>query len=113
MIVITNGGEALADCPTDWDWAKKWQEAANNNIEDGPKWSWDCGFKLDFDGPIISVSSRFYPPKSHYGSTWDGTCTISILGKVAEEKKFDCPSLEELRRQVEAYIKSISERIRL
>lgn len=26
------------------------------------KWSWDCGLKLDYDGPILRVSSRFYPP---------------------------------------------------
>ena len=38
-----------------WESARKWEEKVNNDkTESEPKWSWDCGFKLDFDGEIIS-----------------------------------------------------------
>ena len=111
---IINGGDPLPGCPIDWDWARKWQETANEGfIEEGPKWSWDCGFKLDFDGPIISVSSRFYPPKSHYGSSWDGNVSFFLMGKLIEKKSFDCESLEELKKEVEFYVSLIASRITL
>ena len=115
-IIVINGGEPLKDCPTDWDEARKWQESANNNdLEDydTPKWSWDCGFKLDFDGPLIGVSSRFYPPKTDYGDSWDGTVSLSVLGKEVSEKRFDCETLDTLKIDVDKYLKTISEKAAL
>lgn len=105
--IIINGGEPLKDCPTDWDEAKKWEEGANIKKEDWePKWNWDCGFKLDFDAyGIVSVSSRFYPPKTYQGDTWDGNMTIKVLGKEVLKKEFDCPDLETLRKEVESFWK--------
>jgi hypothetical protein len=104
--IIIDGGNPLNGCPTDWDSAKLWRNNANSmkDDEDEPIWSWDCGYKLDFDGPIIQVSSRFYPPKTHYGPTWDGDVTIYFGKNVIREQKFDCPTLEELRNQVEKYV---------
>jgi hypothetical protein len=62
--VIFNGGDPSGDCPTDWDDAYELIEKMNaNRVNDGPKWSFDCGFKLDFDGGLVSISSRFYTPK--------------------------------------------------
>lgn len=112
---IFHGGDPMGDCPTDWDYAKTWEKAANDPKDEfgEPLWSWDCGFKLNFDGPILSVYSRFYPPKTHYGSTWDGVVTVSLMGKEIESKQFDCQTLEELKAQVEDYIKSIAYRIKL
>lgn len=51
-----------------WDNAS-WQEKVNDKKEiyDEPKWSWDCGFKLDFDGSLLSINSRFYPPHKNSG----------------------------------------------
>ncbi|KKN79701.1 hypothetical protein LCGC14_0337230 [marine sediment metagenome] len=100
-----NGGNPLNDCPIDWDKAKEWQECANAKCEgDSPEWSWDCGFKLDFDGPLLRVSSRFYPPKTHYGDTWDGNVTIYIFDKKVSTMAFDCKTLDELKIAVESYI---------
>lgn len=103
--IIVNGGNPLKDCPTSWDNARLWESAANagRHASESPTWKWDCGFKLDYDGPVLSFSSRFYPPKTHYGSTWDGSVTVLLLGQEIDEKDFDCETLHELRTQVEAY----------
>jgi len=105
--LIINGGNAVNDCPIDWDEAKKWQENANkdsNGDWERPEWKWDCGFKLDYDGAILRISSRFYPPKTHYGKTWDGTVTVCIFDKEIKEQKFDCKTLNELKHEVEKYV---------
>lgn len=106
--IILNGGHPLAGCPENWEEANGWADEANSKkcIHNEPSWSFDCGFKLDFDGPILSVSSRFYPPKEYYGDGWDGMVTIGLLGKPIVEKKFECDTLEELRCDVEKYVKS-------
>ena len=95
------------------DNAKDWQEKANEKKEifDEPKWSFDCGFKLDYDGGLLSIGSRFYPPKTHYGATWDGTVHVYLLDKTIEEKKFDCQTIDELQKQVDEYVNSITEKV--
>jgi hypothetical protein len=103
--VITNGGDPMNDCPTDWDAAQAIAEKMNSRAPSGIKWRWDCGFKLDYDGGIITISSRFYPPKKHYGPTWDGDATIYFLGDKLYEKKFDCKTLEILEKEVTKWIK--------
>lgn len=111
--IIMNGGNPLPGCPENFDDANKWADNANGEKEDYefPTWKFDCGFKLDFDGPILSVSSRFYPPKTHYVPTWDGTVTVKILDKEVEEKKFDCKTLDELRSEVEKYVDEVRQRV--
>lgn len=44
-----------------------------------PVYTWDCSFKLDFDGPILSLSTRFYGPnKNGKGTGWEGdVCIVS------------------------------------
>jgi hypothetical protein len=111
--IISNGGDPLKDCPTSWDQATQWETLANEDSGVGePVWKWDCGYKLDYDGPVVSLSSRFYPPKTHYGSKWDGTVTVLILGEGVQIKKFDCDSLEELRSQVEAFKTDVADRLK-
>jgi hypothetical protein len=89
--IIINGGNPLEGCPKDWDEAKLIQKQLNEHKdEDEPQWSFDCGFKLDFDGSIVTIGSRFYPPKTHYGAT-----------------RFDCSALDELKKEVEAYVKTV------
>lgn len=109
---IINGGNLLDDS-LDWDYAKQWEQDANKDreIHNYPIWGFDCGFKLDYDGGIVSVSSRFYPPSSHGGKSWDGNCTIYVLDKEVSEKSFDCKNLDDLKNEVENYIKSITLRI--
>lgn len=115
--VIVNGGNSLPGCPKDWDEANALQAKMNEGKGDEeeyrnqPRWRFDCGFKLDFDGPLLDVSSRFYPPKSHYGATWDGGVSITMFGQDIASKKFDCTTLEELRVQVEGYVKEIADKV--
>jgi hypothetical protein len=76
--VIINGGDPEKDCPKTWEEAyaieAKMNEGKQENCE--PLWDFDCGFKLDFDGPLVKVSSRFYPPKSFDSKIWDGSVQI-------------------------------------
>lgn len=110
--IIINGGNPLEGCPKDWDEAKLIQAKLNEGkTEEEPQWSFDCGFKLDYDGEIIKVSSRFYPPKTHYGATWDGTVSIWLYDKKVEEKKFDCATLDELKTEAEKYVDSVKLRV--
>ena len=111
--IISNGGNPLKDCPTSWDQATQWEVLANEDSGVGePVWKWDCGYKLDYDGPVVTLSGRFYPPKTHYGPKWDGTVTVLILGEEVQSKEFDCDSLEELRSQVEAFKIDVADRLK-
>lgn len=112
--IIMNGGNPLPGCPNDCDEAKQIEERLNDGLDEEsilPKWSFDCGFKLNYDGPLLSVSSRFYPPKTHYGPTWDGNVRIYFKDEIIEQKAFDCTNLEELKAQVEGYVKTVEDRI--
>ena len=100
--MIVNGGDPLGDCPTNWDDANNWIDKANENQDyQCPEWSFDCGFKLDFDGPILSLSSRFYPPKTHYGPMWDGDVTIYLFGEEISRKPFKANTIDELKELLE------------
>ncbi|MBN8833732.1 MAG: hypothetical protein J0H76_05065 [Sphingobacteriales bacterium] len=118
--VIMNGGNALPGCPNDWDEAYKLEKQLNNDEEFdredlpfNPTWKFDCCFKLDYDGSLVRISSRFYPPKTHYGATWDGNVTVYFLGEKVSKRAFDCPTLDELKSQVEAYVKSITDNLKV
>lgn len=105
--IIINGGDPLPGCPKSWDEANKWQETANAKKDEfeEPKWRFDCGFKLDFDGPLISINSRFYPPTEHYGPGWDGNVTFYRMGVQIYQKNFECETLEQLKKEVESYVR--------
>ncbi len=107
--IIFNGGEPLEGCPKSWDEAYKWVDKANANKNEHcePKWKFDCGFKLDFDGPILDIESRFYPPKTHYGDKWDGNLSVRVLGKTIHEKYFEEDTLDQLKEAVESFVKQI------
>ena len=113
VTIVMNGGNPLSNCPSSYEEFYKWVDEANENKDEyyEPKWNTDCGYKLDFDGPLISISSRFYPPKTHYGPTWDGNVTVYLLGNELEKKHFDKPTFKELVSDVHDYIKSLSTRI--
>lgn len=104
--IVINGGDPIKDCPTDWEEAEAWAEKANGEAPSGaPQWRFDCGFKLDYDlsGDLLRICSRFYPPKTGYGPTWDGTLTLSVRDQVLKKVGYDCETLEELRKQVEKF----------
>lgn len=88
-----------------WDEAYLWQENANKNKnEEHPKWSWDCGFKLDYDGNLVNLLSRFYPPNS-LNENWTGSMTIYLLGKEYLRKEFKNKDLDKLKQEVEKFSK--------
>jgi hypothetical protein len=89
-----------------WNLANKWCEERNDNLEEAVKWSFDCGFKLDFDGALLFVSSRFYPPhKSHedYGK-WHGYITFILLGEEIHKKEVESNTLDEIGNSTEKYV---------
>lgn len=89
----------------DWTYAEKWEEEANKEKEYGePKWSFDCGFKLDFDGGIVCVDSRFYPPGKCESGLWEGNLNISILGEKIISKEFKNKDLDRLKQDVEYFL---------
>ena len=110
--IIINGGNALGDCPKDWDQAKILEQYLNANRQtDDLEWKFDCGFKLDFDGGLLTISSRFYPPKTHGGVTWDGDVSIYFSGNEIHRKAFDCETLEQLKESVDAHVDGIKNKI--
>lgn len=92
-----------------WEYAQLWQDNANEGKEcyNEPCWSWDCGFKLDFDGSMVSVSSRFYSPSENHISNWNGELNVLIYDEVIATKYFECKTLDELRTEVEEFTKHI------
>jgi hypothetical protein len=97
-----------------WDAAYKWQEEANE--EDSLiKWSWDCGLKLDYDGDVCCISSRFYPPhksSAEYGK-YSGTINVMIGDgdEYIHEHKVEAETLDELKSLAEGYVSEILEKI--
>jgi hypothetical protein len=79
--IIFNGGDPIKDCPEDWITAELWEQVANKATKqsESPVWRFDCGFKLDFDGPIVSFESRFYPPQKR---------TMGLSGTAAYVSEF-------------------------
>ncbi len=91
-----------------WPFADEWAKQRNDNCEDLTEleWSWDCGLKLDYDGSILKVLSRFYPPhKSHadYG-LYHGDVDFYIVGVKIFSKSFEAKTLDVLCNQVETYV---------
>lgn len=97
-----------------WENAKKWQQKANENknVYDEPQWGFDCGFKLDFDGSLLRISSRFYPPHKNSGNCWEGHVVVNFLGEQILEKEFKCETLDELKKEVEKFTKNYSDSIK-
>lgn len=103
--------KTLIKLPGCWKEAEIIQEAMNAGKDKGedPLWSWDCNYKLDYDGPLLYVSSRFYPPVAHYGSTsWDGSVDIYFGSNKIASKKFNVVTLVDLKDQVERFVEEIS-----
>jgi hypothetical protein len=99
----------------DWDHAFEIAEEFNLDKEEfEPKWTWDCNYKLDFDGPLVVVTSRFYPPTPSYGEGWDGSVYIQLGDEpLIPKKEFKEDNLEDLKDKVEAYVKEVTGKIKL
>jgi len=119
--IIINGGDGFDDCPKSWDEAESIQKEFNKpyfdkygeELEYGSiHWRFDCGYKLDFDGGLVNISSRFYPPKTGYGKGWDGGITVYVLNKQVIEKAFKCDTLKDLKEQVDLFISTLTDKIK-
>jgi len=88
-----------------WDNAKVWQDNANmgKDVYAEPEWRFDCNFKLDFDGALLRISSRFYPPHYNIGDWWEGNVSVLFLDKEILRKYFKCDTLDELKSEVEKF----------
>lgn len=97
-----------------WVNASLWKDNANlkKEIDHEPKWDWDCNFKLDFDGSLLTICSRFYPPHKNNGDWWEGTVQVLFLGEKIKEEDFKCNTLDELKIKVEKFTKKYAETIK-
>ncbi len=111
--IVMGGGESLPGAPESWEAAQNWADAANASKDEGPQWSWDCFMKLDYDGPLLSMSSRFYPPTKHYGPGWDGTVALMMGEVTIIEKNFQEDDLDILKTKVEMYCKVLSDKVEI
>lgn len=95
----------------DWDHANKWLENANKDkqiIEIEPNWSWDCGLKLDYDGGLLRISSRFYQENNNI---FNGSVSFYIHDDEVFIKEFSCRHIDILKKDVEEYCNKISKQI--
>ncbi len=94
--------------------AYKWADIANSETKIKCQWSWDCGFKLDYDGELCNINSRFYPPyKSHENyNKWHGNISIYINDDEISKKEIEADTLDELRFEAEKYVLDIESKIR-
>lgn len=92
-----------------WDNARAWRDNANIGKDDygEPRWDFDCGFKLDFDGSLVRITSRFYPPTMNNGNWWEGNVKIFVLGKEVIKKELKCNTLDELKLVAEKFVNSL------
>lgn len=77
-----------------------------------PVFTSDCGYKLDFDGPLMTVSSRFWPPKQAYGEMWDGGIQVLFMDNKLLEKEFSDKTFEGLTSKIIKYTQNLDKTIK-
>lgn len=101
-----------------WDKAEATINQLNNDVDfvdieyGNPKWSWDCFFKLDYDGGIVVISSRFYPSGSTTSVAFEGTVSILLMDKIIQKKEFKCENLTVLKQEVDEYVNEFLTKLR-
>lgn len=99
--------------PMPWHDAIKWKKQANEGKDHNscgtlafPNWSWGCSFRLDYDGGIVRLNSRFWPesPDDTKEPLWNGVCHFSIFDVNIIEKTFPNTQLDQLRIDVETWV---------
>jgi len=89
---------------------ESWIETVNKDKDpqSGPYWACDYGLKLDFDGPLVRVNSRFYTVRRKDKKTWEGEVQILLLYTELARKAFKADTKEKLRELVEEYIDTVA-----
>lgn len=94
--------------------AHQWADEANQG-DKLIKWKWDVGLKLDYDGDICRIDSRFYPPHKSdvsYGK-YHGTISVMIGDgdEYLHEIEVEAETLDELKEIVEKEVSEILDKI--
>lgn len=95
-----------------WDDAQKWVDAANEGKGpeySEPRWSWDCGFKLDYDGGLLRVSSRLYPVSENI---FDGSVSFCIGDDTIFNREFSGKHIDNIKEEVEKYVRAVTGNIK-
>lgn len=89
---------------------KEWLDSANKEkYQYGePVWSFDCGSKLDFDGPVVRASSRFY---CHGNDIYEGSVTFVIGVETIFCREFSSRYIDVLREDIEKYSRAVTDNI--
>ena len=102
-------------------------------IQTAARWTPDCQGKQNFDGPIVEVSTRYWPPGGGFSlfdattGKWDddedrpevlpeAKCSIVIRDeadrdRVLTSKKFTAATEHEVKRKVETWVQQQFDRI--
>lgn len=94
--------------------AYKWADNANENAINKCQWSWDCGLKLDYDGELCNISSRFYPPhknSAEYGK-YHGWISVYVLEKEVFKTEIESGTLDQLKILVEKEVFELENKIK-
>ena len=94
-IIIINGGDPLPNCPASWDEAHKWADVANEEKSEygEPLWKFDCGFKLDYDGPYYLLVVGFTLQKHTLVQNGMGMWLFTYWMKRLKQKNLNAPLL--------------------
>lgn len=88
--------------------AKIWSDNANKDKQtecSEPNWSWDCGLKLDFDGGLLRVISRFYQSSN---DIFDGSVSFYIGDTEIFRREFSSRRIDILKKDVEEYVTDVT-----
>lgn len=94
-----------------WDKAYAWADEANKDkdIEEiQPRWSWDCGLKLDYDGGLLRISSRFYQSRE---DIFDGSVSFYIGDNEIFNREFSSRHIDILKKDVEEYVNKVRKNV--
>jgi hypothetical protein len=98
------------------------------NVLEGLKWTLDCQGKQDFDGEIVSLSTRYWPRGGGFtvleAGPWrweenkdrpeikpSANASIMLLGKELVSQDFEAETEAEVKQLVEAWARTEIERI--
>ena len=90
-----------------------------NGVDEGcggkPKWTLDCQKKFCYDGSIVEINTRFYPPNynANDGGGWGGGLVEVVGDGVVFDKKYFKPrgTIDELMVDVEKYVSETTVKI--
>lgn len=80
--------------------------------DDHFQWLKDCQGKEDYDGTLLSVSSRYWPGNYRDDGRPSAESQIIFLGSTIAEKDFDGDTKQEVQQAVEAWVSEKVEEFR-